>query len=189
MQDSTIISALMRLGEYLSSHRASYTIVIVGGAAINLHGVVSRATHDVDVLAFGGENGICPPPEVWPLILKDGVDAVAEDMGLPRDWMNDGPALQWRQGLPPGLAERIHWSRFGGLLVGIVDRYDLIFFKLYAAADHVGQRNVHYTDLLALQPSPDELIAAATWIRDQDGSEAFIALLDQVLADVRRDSH
>jgi hypothetical protein len=108
-------------------------------------------------------------------------------MGLPSDWMNAGPALQWHQGLPPGLDDRIHWRRFNALHVGLVDRYDLIFFKLYAAADHSGQHNVHYSDLLALQPTHEELAAATRWIRTQDPSDAFGTLLDQVLTDLSHD--
>jgi hypothetical protein len=116
------------------------------------------------------------------------VDRVTRDVDvLAFGGPNEGPALQWHQGLPLGLNDRIQWRRFDALTVGLVDRYDLIFFKLYAAADHVGQRNVHYTDLLALHPTPRELAAAATWVRDQDPSEPFALLLQQVLSDVEHD--
>ena len=188
MEPTSLETALTQLGEYVASRGASYTVVVIGGAAINLLGFVNRVTGDVDVLAFGSLDGLTYPMEPWPTPLRDGIALVAEDMGLPADWMNAGPALQWRQGLPPGLEYRIQWRRFGGLEIGLVDRYDLIFFKLYAAADYVGRRSVHYTDLLALHPTSGELEAATQWVREQDPSEGFGLLLDQVLADVKRDS-
>jgi len=106
--------------------------------------------------------------------------------------MNTGPALQWRQGLPPGLAGRVHWRFYGdvsagGLWVGLVDRYDLLFFKLYAAADSTEPGSVHYRDLLALAPTTDALVAAAAWVRQQDAAAAFHDVLDRVVARVRHD--
>jgi hypothetical protein len=117
---------------------------------------------------------------------------VARDLRLPPDWLNTGPALQWRQGLPPGVAGRVHWRRFGvrgagGLWVGLVDRYDLVFFKLYAAADSAGPQSVHYQDLLALAPSARELRAAASWVRERDPSARFHASLERALTHAGRD--
>jgi hypothetical protein len=91
--------------------------------------------------------------------------------GCPADWLNTVAALQWRQGLPPGLADRVEWREYGGALrVGLVGRYDLIFFKLYAAADAGRSDGVHLNDLLSLEPTLDELSAAEAWIRTQDVS-------------------
>lgn len=69
----------------------------------------------------------------------------------------------------------------------LVSRYDLIFFKLYAAADSAGTESVHFQDLLKLQPSDQELAQAERWVRSQDPSPAFQTLLDQTLEAV--DSH
>ena len=44
--------ALRHVGELLEAAGQSYAIIIVGGAALNLMGVVSRATRDVDIVAF-----------------------------------------------------------------------------------------------------------------------------------------
>jgi len=69
--------------------------------------------------------------------------------------------------------------------VGLVDRYDLIFFKLFAAADSTGPRSVHYRDLAALRPTAKELSEAADWVRTQDASIEFAAVLEQVLTYAR----
>lgn len=71
--------------------------------------------------------------------------------------------------------------------MGLVDRYDLIFFKLFAAADAIGPQSVHYQDLLRLRPTSAELRAAAEWVRTQDASPAFAAVLDRVVRQCRVD--
>jgi hypothetical protein len=192
-----IEEALTRVGELLVAATATYAVVVLGGAALNLLGIVDRTTRDVDVLAFGVPVGerppteVIPPTEPLPEPLRRAVEIVARDLALPLNWMNTGPALQWRQGLPPGLARRVHWRSYGepgvgGLWVGLVDRYDLAFFKLYAAADSTGPQSVHYQDLLALAPTAEELVAAAAWVHDQDASPAFHGVLDQVVNLVHR---
>lgn len=47
------------------------------------------------------------PPEPLPSPLVQAARAVARDLGLDPDWLNAGPALQWRAGMPPGLEARI----------------------------------------------------------------------------------
>jgi hypothetical protein len=69
----------------------------------------------------------------------------------------------------------------------LVDRYDLVFFKLYAAADSAGPRSVHYQDLLALAPSAEALRAAAASTREQDPSPEFHAALERALTHAERD--
>jgi len=196
---SRIEIALIRVGDQLAFAGERFAIVIVGGAALNLLGIVERATSDVDILAFATgaseqlERTLLEPPESLPSALLRASRAVARDTGLDPDWLNTGPALQWRQGLPPGLASRTRWFHYGppdvpemGLDVGIASRFDLIFFKLYAAVDHANTRSVHYHDLLALAPTDDELIAAADWVRPQNASPEFHVILDDVVAHVRR---
>lgn len=170
---SQIELALRRTGEVLQAAGLHYRIVAVGGAAMNLLGFVSRATTDVDILAFGAatpEAGseIREPPEPLPEQLLDAATAVAREMGLRADWLNTGPAGQWMTGLPPGLASRIQWRTFAALDVGLVGRLDLIYLKLYAAADDIGTASVHFQDLVALTPTDEELTEASRWVVSQD---------------------
>ena len=74
-----------------------------------------------------------------------------------------------------------------GLNVGLVSRYDLIFFKLYAAADDASTGSVHYKDLMALNPSREELNSAAEWIRPQNVSPEFHAILAELIDHLERD--
>lgn len=108
-------------------------------------------------------------------------------MALDEDWLNAGPALQWLTGLPSGLEGRVHWRQYTGLWIGVVARYDLIFFKLFAAADSSGRASVHYRDLLALAPTESELDAATVWVATQDASADFATVLRKVVDHVRKD--
>ncbi|MCC6929821.1 MAG: hypothetical protein IT359_12645 [Gemmatimonadaceae bacterium] len=187
--------ALSRVGELLAAEGVTFAVVVVGGAALNLLGIVTRTTTDVDILAFARHrqgahpdvHSLSEPPTPLPEPLLRAAQNVARDMGLDADWLNSGPALQWRAGLPPGLDARIEWQRYGGLWVGIVARYDLVFFKLFAAADSEGASSVHYQDLLALAPTPAELADAAVWVSTQDAAPEFAQILREVVAQVTRD--
>jgi hypothetical protein len=190
---SDVDQALQLVGELLAAGGHGYAVVILGGAALNLLGVVERSTADVDILAFAslGTDDVPAlgtlraPPEPMPEPLTRAARTVARDLGLDSEWLNTGPALQWRAGLPPGLEPRVRWRQYAALWVGLVDRYDLVFFKLFAAADSAGPRSVHYQDLLALRPSAAEFEAAAAWVRTQDASPEFAEILDRVVAHVR----
>lgn len=181
-----IESALTAVGERLAHAGAPCAIVVLGGAAMNLLGILDRPTIDVDVLArAAGENGPIEPPDPLPPPLRDAIAAVARDRGLPPNWVNTTVADQWRFGLPPGLAGRVHWRHLAALTVGIVDRRDLVFFKLYASADQTGPDNIHTRDLLALRPRQEELEAAAEWVRSQDASPGFHNVVARVVDYVR----
>lgn len=191
---SDITRALQLVGELLAAEGHEFSIVILGGAALNLLGVVERTTTDVDIIAFAStkegvldESVLTKPPTPLPAPLLRAARTVARDLALEENWLNAGPALQWRNGLPPGLAQRVKWQQRAGLRVGVVDRYDLIFFKLFAAADSAGPRSVHFQDLLALNPSADDLNTAAAWVATQDASPEFASVLRQVVAHVRTD--
>lgn len=141
--------ALRLVGELLDARNLRYHIVVIGGTAVNLLGLVFRATTDVDILAFASPDSagvmrLQPPDEPLPNELTQAAETVAGDLGLDPQWLNSGPASQWRTGLPPGLEGRVSWRTYGGLSVGVVHRRDLVFFKLYAAADDTGPHSVHF---------------------------------------------
>lgn len=190
MSESIPEEALHSVGELLAFEGHSISIVVMGGSAMILLGFVSRATKDVDVVALATASSgrmILERPEPLPDPLARAIKRVAVDLGLEPDWMNAAAGGQWDTGFPPGMEERLIWRDYAGLRVGLVDRQDLVFFKLYAAADHTGPSSVHYQDLLALLPSPSELESAAEWIATQDASEGFAGIVDQVIRSAERD--
>ncbi len=187
---------LQAVGDLLARAGLHFSLVIAGGAALNLLGLVRRPTEDIDVLAvrtraLNSEVQVVPPARPLPEALADAIQQVADDFQLPGDWMNTNVAGHWRTGLPPGWIERIHWRESPGLSLGLVDRYDLIFFKLYAAADHAQidprfyRPSKHDHDLIALAPTDDEFAAARTWVCAQDGSPQYTQCVDNVMTYVR----
>ena len=190
--DPALLNALRAVGELLAAEGETVGIVVVGGAAMILGGLVTRLTEDVDIIAAArswrkGVPTTIAPPNPLPAALLRAVSRVARDFNLPENWMNSEVGAQWDTGLPPGFEKRVRWLRFGGLALGIADRKDLIFLKLYAAVDSQGPQSVHYQDLLALRPNKRELAAAATWVKSQDTSAEFDQVLEKVLDYVNRD--
>ena len=186
--------ALRRVGELLAAAGERYAIVIVGGAALNLSGILSRATTDVDVIAAaqldsaGRARGLGRPPVPFPAPLERAIAVVAQDSGLAPDWLNAGPAEQWKVGLPAGWRRQLEWRDFAALRVGIFARRHLIHLKLFAAVDG-GGRGVHYRDLLVLVPSSRELHHAAAWVARQDASATFARELERLVALLAKERH
>jgi hypothetical protein len=181
---------LVAVGELLRAAGCSYTIVVVGGASLNLQGLVERTTKDVDVVARAEKKGkriAFVRPDPLPAPLQNAIATVARDFGLPEDWMNTQVAGQWPRHLPEFLFEEIHWRDYAALRVGIVGRPTLIALKLHAAADRDAE-SVHYQDLLALSPSAAELRRARSVAISQDAGAEFPRLVDQVIARVQKDT-
>ena len=188
MINALLVEALEAVGDLLADANVAYGIVVVGGASLNLLGLVTRATNDVDVIATVANLQARPleltePPQPLPAPLQRAIETVQRDFDLPAGWMNTEIAAQWTQGLPPGLAKDLTWHRYSGLQVGLAGRASLISLKLFAAVDR-GPQSVHFQDLLALQPTSAELEEAALWVRTQDAAPEFPLLVDQVIAHV-----
>ena len=172
---SKLNEALLLLNEQLILTDAPTTeIVVCGGSALIATGLVPRTTQDVDIVALIQSN-VLIDSEPLPDYLINAADNVGTMLSLPADWLNNGPASQFQMGLPPGFQERLTTVVVGKkLTVHYIGRYDQIFFKTFASADCGGY---HVSDLKALNPAEDELIAAAKWCITQDTSEAFRMIL------------
>ena len=185
--------ALQGVGELLARRGDQAAIVVVGGTALNLLGVVERYTRDVDVLALAtprprGDPDNVRAPHPLPPALLDAAAIVARELRLPPDWLNTVVGAQWQTGLPPGLVDRLRWERFAGLWVGLPHRLDLIHFKLYAAADDTGTKSRHYQDLVALAPSAAQLEQARIWVEKQDPSPEIAHTLQLIIALVQTEN-
>ena len=172
---SKLNEALLLLNEQLILTDAPATeIVVCGGSALIATGLVPRTTQDVDIVALIQSN-VLIDSEPLPDYLLNAADNVGTILSLPADWLNNGPASQFQMGLPSGFQERLTTVVVGAkLTVHYIGRYDQIFFKTFASADRGGY---HVSDLKALNPADEELIAAARWCMTQDTSEAFRMIL------------
>ncbi|WP_176014621.1 DUF6036 family nucleotidyltransferase [Victivallis sp. Marseille-Q1083] len=172
---SKLAEALNLLNERLILDDAPHTeLVVCGGSALIATGLVPRTTRDIDIIALMDADEL-KESEPLPEYLIRAADIVGHSLELPVDWLNNGPASQFRMGLPEGFQTRLSTVVIGKqLTMHYISRYDQIFFKTYASADRGGY---HVSDLRALTPSEEELIAAAKWCMTQDVSPEFREIL------------
>jgi len=154
-----------------------FRLVVCGGTALLATGLATRVTRDVDIVALADSNGNLIDPAPLPEPLVAAAKEVRGDLGLPENWLNNGPSSGdgglYRLGLPLGFAGRLNWISFGeNLRVGFISRFDQIHFKLYAAVDQFG--GYHADDLHTLIPTDEELLAAVSWTRTHDPSEGYL---------------
>ncbi len=178
----TILSALGEQLEEIASKPLE--LLVCGGSALNFLGLVQRATKDVDVLAYVNRNTagevsfISADPLNEKLITAS--KKVARDFNLSENWLNAGPASVTDLGLPDGILKRVKTRQYGQrLTIHFMGRYDQIHFKLYAAVDQGAGK--HFHDLLALNPTPDELEQAARWSMTHDVSKGYRQVLKGLL--------
>jgi hypothetical protein len=164
---------LSALGELLGSRGQRFELVLIGGASLQLRGVISRPTRDADVLAEWVNDRLVPMPHL-PDDLSAAVRDVGEAYAAAPDWLNTGPQSLIELGLPPGFEARLERRNFDpGLVIWLAGLYDLVCFKLYAAADEWPTRGRHLQDLRALDPDRETLRTAARWARSHDPSPGF----------------
>ena len=89
--------------EALAAEGETVRIVVVGGTALILRGVVSRLTEDVDILAVvrspeQGAPARMETPDPLPAPLLRAAARVARDFNLAGDWMNSAVGAQWKTG-------------------------------------------------------------------------------------------
>ena len=160
-----------------------YELVLVGGGNLILRGLITRpTTRDLDIL---GERALdtVRPLRPMPEPLRDAVMDVGRAFGLANDWLNVGPDPLLELGLPDGFVERLERRDFGGLVVWLAGRFDMVCFKLYAAVDQ-GPRSRHFQDLVELRPSRNDLLGAARWTSTHDPSPGFRSLLVETLGSI-----
>ncbi len=155
-------------------------LVVCGGSALIATGLIMRTTKDVDVVALLDEANELQSSQPLPDQLIEAAKQVADDLGLSKNWLNMGPADLVKFGLPNGFTDRLETRKYGECLtVNFISRLDQIHFKLYAAVDQ--GPGYHVDDLLALEPAPEELAAAANWALTHDRSDEFKYVLKDML--------
>ncbi len=174
--------ALVVLGQLLADRGHYHEIVAIGGGSLLLLRQISRTTKDLDLVALV-KNGQFVSAKPLPQNLLQAAEEVGLALDLGRDWLNAGPASLLNMGLPQGFMDRLHTRYYGGLTLHLADRFDQIFFKLYASVDQ-GPRSKHFADLIALKPSTEELVQAKSWCTSHDVSENFESMINQVIKSI-----
>jgi hypothetical protein len=177
-------SALTALGEQLGAAGEAVHLVVVGGSGLLAIGIVSRPTRDVDVVAIE-RDGRLDTAEPMPEAVVAASALVARDLGLQPGWLNAGPTslMDGAGGLPEGFADRLIARNYGSALrVSFASRVDQVFLKLYAYASRWEPRDI--ADLRQLDPTEDELRAAARWVRRHTMPGPFDDELARALGDL-----
>jgi hypothetical protein len=132
----TLTEALSALGQVLQVRGLSYQVVLVGGANLMLRGIVSRPTKDADLLGTRSPTGLIVRLDELPAPLTEAIRDVALTYALSEEWLNLGPRSLLDRPLPDGFENRLEAADFGALRVWFAGTFDLVCFKLWAAADH-----------------------------------------------------
>jgi hypothetical protein len=167
---------LIAFDQYLADHSLRLEAVVIGGAALNLLGVVSRPTKDCDILHPA------LPREILEAARAFAAEARSRGDTLDDDWLNNGPA-SLAQHLPAHWQARLQTAFSGqALLLRCLGRDDLIRSKLFALCD----RGLDLLDCVALAPTPDELAVILPWLERQDANPDWPAHVRATLADVAK---
>lgn len=167
-------------------------LVSCGGASLNLIGLVSRSTSDVDIICAAQveTSGVVRllVQTTLPAKLAELVAEVGRELGLKEEWLNFGPAPLMDFGLPQGLEKRLTRKSFGPCLaLHLISRLDQIHLKLYAAMDPRTRIETHLGDLLDLEPTEAEVQAVVAWLLRRKTSAEFLLKLKQVLERIGHD--
>lgn len=168
---------LVSFDQYLAPRRLHFEGVVIGGAALNLLGVVSRLTKDCDILSPE-----IPKEEIAEESRAFAIQVRARGGALQDDWLNNGPATL-RSQLLPGWEDRLQ-TVFSGRAITLrsLDRQDLLCAKLFALCD----RGIDLGDCMALAPSPSELETVLHWLEKQDANPQWPAHARLTVADLGR---
>jgi len=166
-------TALAQLGKrLLYTDAAHVTLVVCGGSALQIQGLTTRTTQDVDVCAAAVRPAATPAASAaarLPASFIEAVQAVAGDLGLNPGWLNTAAAeVLAVYGSPPGMEDRLVARDYGPLLrVLYLSRLDQIHFKVLAAADPKAPER-HIEDLIhRLRPTTGETRMAVAWLLDR----------------------
>lgn len=177
---ASLEEALRILGQLLADRGHHFEVVAIGGGSLLLLKQIERATKDLDLVALV-RNGQFISADPLPQVLQDAAEEIGKAFELGKDWLNCGPTKLLELKLPSGFENRMHTRLYSGLTVHLAHRFDQICFKLYASVDQ-GPQSKHFSDLLSLKPSFEELKEAKNWCITHDVSEAFEIEINNVLA-------
>lgn len=160
--------ALTLLGELLAVRKTrDYDLIVCGGSALLAANVVSRSTHDVDILAQKDFDGQIYRAHPLPDDLIKAASVVARELALEPHWLNSSASYHFPDyhALPQSFWADLVSRDYGDFLrVRFVGRSGQILLKLYAALNRSEPRDVE--DLRALAPDAAETEAALRWLLD-----------------------
>lgn len=171
LDQDIVHESLTLLGELLADRRERpLHLVVSGGSALLAAEIISRTTHDVDVIAMRGEvDGDIVDAHPLPEFLRECVREVAEEKRLRPNWLNAATALlmiDLRRFPADFLADLVERSYGNWLRVSFIGRSGQIYLKFYAAVARSEARDLG--DLRALAPDATEAERTARWLIEEE---------------------
>jgi hypothetical protein len=167
---------LIAFDRYIAERGLRLEAVVIGGAALNLLGLVSRPTKDCDILHPALPREIQEASRAFAAQVRSRGETLADD------WLNNGPA-SLAQHLPSEWQARLQTVFTGqALLLRSLGRDDLIRSKLFALCD----RGIDLADCIALAPTADELAAILPWLERQDANPDWPSHARAIVVDLAR---
>ncbi len=168
---------LTKFDFFLHERHLRFEAVAIGGAALNLLGVVSRYTRDCDIL----DPAI--PESIALASIQFATEMRAQGNAIRDDWLNNGPAtlakdlpVAWKNRLVPAF-------RGKSIVLMTLGRSDFIKTKLFAFCD----RGTDRSDCLFLNPSSAELDDAMEWVENQDANPQWPEHVRHSFADLAKE--
>ena len=183
LSQQNLTEALQLLGNLLAARRGEdYWLVVCGGSALLAQQIISRSTHDVDVLALrdwnGGVDGAYPMPEN----LMKAASQVADELKLDGNWLNSASSFHFPDLhlLPASFWQELETREYGDYLkISFVTRSGQIQLKTYATLNRAKPRDLD--DLRALSPTSAETETAVRWVLDKMPVLSHRAKLPEIL--------
>lgn len=161
---------------YLEARGLHFDAVVIGGAALNLLGVISRLTKDCDILFPEIPQDIAKASQSFAREVREKGGALVDE------WLNNGPASLQTQ-LLPGWKNRLQ-TAFDGQAIRLrsLGREYLLCAKLFALCD----RGIDLLDCVALAPSRAELDKIVPWLEQQDANPQWPAHVRVTIANLAK---
>ncbi len=188
LDQQIVEDSLNLLGELLAARKERLIHLVVSvGAALLAAEIVSRTTHDVDVIAMRGEvDGDILDGHPLPEFLNECVREVAEEKRLRANWLNASTAMlmiDLRRFPGDFLADLVDRSYGDWLRVSFIGRAGQIYLKFYAAVARNEARDL--ADLRALEPNKLEVDHAARWLVEEEVvSKAEVPRLVRIVSEL-----
>lgn len=127
LRKSRVIELLAELERRLSERGLTASIRVVGGSALLLHGLINRATEDIDAY-YSQQRAV-----------EEIISAMSIEQGLPAKWLNASAAAF--------IPENAHWAPTADALLSMVEVADL---PTLAAMKLAAERDKDIVDLAHL---------------------------------------